>query len=57
MSFNLRFVFRFMVQFMKALNRMQKDHVAGQQGEGGGDHFVFIQIYYSLIAIQPEVIQ
>ena len=28
--------FRFMVQFMKALNRMHKDHVAGQQGEGGG---------------------
>ena len=25
-----------MVQFMKALNRMHKDHVAGQQGEGGG---------------------
>eukprot|EP00794_Sanderia_malayensis_P003406 gene3406-3896_t len=27
---------RFMVPFMKALNRMQKDHVAGQQSEAGG---------------------
>ena len=27
---------RFMVQFMKALNRMHKDHIAGQQGESGG---------------------
>ena len=26
-----------MVQFMKALNRMQKDHVAGQQSETGGN--------------------